>query len=64
MSVFPKDCWDKKCPHFKTWDMSIDDLCCKCELLNETCDACDEDYSFVECPKERSGNYEAQDWMR
>jgi hypothetical protein len=47
---FPKDCWGKKCKHFKVWDMSVDDLCCKCELLGESCDACDEDYSFSKCP--------------
>ena len=29
---FPKDCWNKKCPHFTVWDLSIDDLCCYCEL--------------------------------
>lgn len=31
---FPKDCWEKKCPHFHYWDMSIDDYTCFCDLLN------------------------------
>lgn len=47
---FPKDCWEKKCPHFKVWDLSIDDLCCACDLLHKSCDACDEDFSFLLCP--------------
>ena len=52
---FPKDCWDKKCPHFHTWDMSVDDLCCVCDLLEMKCDACDEDWSFLLCPKGGEG---------
>lgn len=51
-SRFPKDCWDKKCEHFHTWDMSVDDLVCACDILKMECDACDEDYSFVRCPLE------------
>ena len=47
---FPKDCWGKKCPHFKVYDLSIDDLCCYCELLKVQCDACDEDFSPCICP--------------
>lgn len=47
---FPKDCWDKKCPHFKSWDMSIDDYRCRCNLLKIECDACDEDFVFHLCP--------------
>ena len=52
MSLFPKDCWNKGCEHFHTWDMSVDDLVCACDVLNKECDACDEDYSFVRCPVE------------
>lgn len=47
---FPKDCWKKKCPHFHVWDMSIDDLCCACDLLKMQCDACDQDFCFLLCP--------------
>ena len=47
---FPMDCWDKKCPHFHTVDMSIDDLLCFCDILGAECDACDEDFCYVVCP--------------
>lgn len=47
---FPKDCWDKKCQHFKVFDLSIYDLCCTCELLKVQCDACNEDFSPFICP--------------
>ena len=47
---FPKDCWEKHCQHFKVWDMSIDDLCCRCDLLQIQCDACDEDFFSYVCP--------------
>lgn len=49
---FPKDCWEKKCQHFHTVDMSVDDLLCACDLLGAECDACDEDYSFGAVPAE------------
>lgn len=48
---FPKDCWEKNCEHFHTHDMSIDDLLCVCDLLKMQCDACDEDFSFLLCPR-------------
>lgn len=51
MERFPKDCWEKNCPHFHVWDMSVDDLCCACDLLHRQCDVCDEDYSLLLCPK-------------
>lgn len=54
---FPKDCWKKNCPHFYAWDMSIDDLCCYCDLLKVQCDACDMDWCFLLCPqKEEADN--------
>ena len=43
---FPKNCWDKKCTHFHTRDLSIDDLVCTCDLLKIQCNACDEDFCF------------------
>ena len=55
MSRFPKDCWDKKCEHFHVWDMSVDDLCCACDLLHTECDACDEDFCFLRCPLAEEG---------
>lgn len=47
---FPKDCWEKNCPHFHVYDMSIDDLRCICNLLKMGCDACDENWSLLLCP--------------
>lgn len=47
---FPRDCFKKKCSHFKCWDMSVDDLCCYCDLLQVECDACDEMFSLYICP--------------
>ena len=56
---FPKDCWKKNCPHFKVWDMSVDDLCCYCDLLKIECDACNQDFCFYLCPvKERKDGAE------
>jgi hypothetical protein len=52
---FPKDCWGKKCPHFKTYDLSVDDLVCHCKLLQISCDACDENYVLFLCPKKEMG---------
>jgi hypothetical protein len=49
---FPKDCWRKNCTHFHAYDMSIDDWVCSCDLLKLRCDACDEDFIFLLCPKE------------
>lgn len=54
---FPKDCWEKKCPHFKVFDLSIDDLCCYCELLKVQCDTCDEDFSPCICPLTQQNDY-------
>ena len=57
VDLFPRNCWTKKCPHFHTRDMSIDDLICTCDLLKISCDACDEMFSFLICPlPERSDN--------
>lgn len=55
-TLFPKDCCDKKCQHFHVRDMSIDDLLYTCDLLQMQCDACDENFSFVLCPKKRRGD--------
>lgn len=52
---FPKDCWGKNCPNFHVWDMSVDDFCCYCEVLECECDACDEDYSLLLCPFDKEG---------
>ena|GEM_PF-2863811 len=46
---FPKDC-NGKCPHIGVRDLSIDDLVIICRELKMSCDACDEDFSFLLCP--------------
>lgn len=51
MIRFPKDCWNKNCPHFHCWDMSVDDFTCVCDKLKKQVDACDEDFSFLVCPE-------------
>ena len=51
LSLFPRDCWNEDCEHFHVWDMSIDDLCCACDLLQVECDACDEMLCYHVCPK-------------
>ena len=53
MDRFPKDCWGKNCENFHYYDMSVDDLCCHCDILKMECDACDEDFSFILCPKDK-----------
>lgn len=50
MDRFPKDCWDKHCEHFHVSDMSVDDLLCTCDVCGYECDACDEDYFYLQCP--------------
>ena len=46
---FPKDC-QKNCPHFHTWDMSVDDWTCVCDLLKMQIDDCDMDFKWAYCP--------------
>lgn len=50
--IFPKDCWGNGCQYFHVVDMSVDDLLCIYDLLDESCDACDGDFSFTRCPIE------------
>lgn len=50
---FPMDCWDKKCPHFHVADLNVDDMVCTCDILQRSCDACDEDYNFTLCPLQK-----------
>jgi len=42
MKYFPRDC-TYECPHFCSWDMSIDDWTCTCDILKIQIDACDSD---------------------
>lgn len=46
---FPNDC--AGCPHFDSFDMSIDDWTNCCDVLNVQVDDCDLDYFFpIICP--------------
>lgn len=46
---FPMDC-SRNCPHFRTWDMSVDDWTNVCDLLNVQVDDCDMDNQWMICP--------------
>ena len=46
---FPRDC-TTDCPHFKTWDLSVDDWTCVCDKLGVQIDECDMDFSWRYCP--------------
>lgn len=46
---FPQDC-TTECPHFRTWDLSIDDWTCVCDLLKVQVDECDMDFAWMYCP--------------
>lgn len=46
---FPRDC-TTDCPHFKTWDLSVDDWTCVCDKLGVQIDECDMDFSWRHCP--------------
>ena len=59
IKTFPRDC-TKKCPHYKTWDMSVDDWTSYCDLLKEQVDDCDEDYIRFRCPLDSAGEYADQ----
>lgn len=39
MKCFPLDC-TMECPHYKTWDMSVDDWTSYCDLLKVQVDDC------------------------
>ena len=46
---FPRDCtmdW----PHYRTWDLSIDDWTCVCDKLGVQIDECDMDFNWMYCP--------------
>lgn len=47
--IFPRDC-SRNCPHFHTWDMSIDDWTSVCDLLKIQIDDCDMNYRYEICP--------------
>lgn len=49
MKCFPLDC-TTDCPHYKTWDMSVDDWISVCDILKVQVDDCDGDYIRYRCP--------------
>ena len=51
IKTFPMDC-TTKCPHYKTWDMSVDDWTSYCDILEVQVDDCDGDYIRYRCPLE------------
>jgi len=48
---FPNDC-PIECPHFRRWDMSVDDYTNICMLLKMQIDDCDSDFLKHKCPLE------------
>ena len=54
MKCFPLDC-TTECPHFKTWDMSVDDWTSVCDILKVQVDDCDGELIRYRCPLD-SGN--------
>ena len=51
MKRFPLDC-TIECPHYKTWDMSVDDWASYCDLLKVQVDDCDGWGIRYRCPLE------------
>jgi hypothetical protein len=49
--VFPRDC--RSCPHYHTWDMSVDDWTSVCDVLHIQVDDCDSDYIKYKCPLDK-----------
>ena len=47
---FPRDCNSYDCEHFISWDLSIDDETCYCEVAKVQIDLCDCDFRYIECP--------------
>ena len=52
IKTFPMDC-TTECPHYKIWDMSVDDWTSYCDILKEQVDDCDSDYIRFRCPLEK-----------
>ena len=56
MKCFPLDC-TTECPHYKTWDMSVDDWTSVCDILKVQVDDCDGDYIRYRCPLDSDKRY-------
>lgn len=57
MKCFPLDC-TTECPHYKTWDMSVDDWTSVCDILKVQVDDCDGDYIRYRCPLDSDKRYQ------
>jgi hypothetical protein len=49
MKRFPRDC-PFDCPHYHSWDLSVDDWTCVCDKLGVQIDECDMDFKWMFCP--------------
>ena len=49
MKYFPLDC-TTECPHYKTWNMSVDNWTSVCDILKVQVDDCDGVYIRYRCP--------------
>ena len=56
MKCFPLDC-TTECPHYKTWDLSIDDWTSVCDILKVQVDDCDGDIIRYRCPLDTDKRY-------
>lgn len=56
MKCFPLDC-TIECPHYKTWDMSVDDWTSVCDILKVQVDDCDGDIIRYRCPLDSDKRY-------
>lgn len=56
MKCFPLDC-TIDCPHYKTWDMSVDDWTSICDILKVQVDDCDGWIIRYRCPLDSDKRY-------
>ncbi len=49
MRKFPQDC-PVSCPHYRRYDMSVDDYTNICYKLGRQIDDCDQDFEWEYCP--------------
>lgn len=63
IKTFPMDC-TTECPHYKTWDMSVDDWTSYCDILKVQVDDCDGDYVRFKCPLQDGGQFADQPTLR
>lgn len=56
---FPMDC--RGCPHYHTWDMSVDDWTSVCDVLKVQIDDCDSDFYKYKCPLNQKEDKDGSD---